>query len=641
MFVSKTMRGSLAGLAACGVLLLAGCGDDGMSGMGGATSGANSPAACSSSSCGPAMLTMTDAKGDFLSYTVNMTSLQLQTASGATVETLPAVTKVDFAQLVDLTEVISAGQIPAAEYVSATLTLDYTDANITADDGTGRAAALKPVDSNGAALAAPVAVSVKLDNAHHLLITAGRTGRLAFDFNLAASNTVDLTAMTVAVSPTLVATVVPSDNTKMRVRGQFVSASTTANDFVLKVQPFHDQSKTNGQATITVGMATTYQVNGMAYVGAAGLAALAALPADTMVAAFGTLQTSGQTFTATTVLAGTSFENPSKDMVSGTVIARSGNTLTLRRATLCRRDGDFDSESHDVTVTVADGTAVTEEGMTGMFAIADISVGQHIDAFGTVSSSSSSGSNSGSGSSGSDDSSKTLDASAGSVRLGLTAAWGVVTAMASGSVTVNLQSLDGLPVSAFNFAGTGTATASDASAAAYVIDTGALSQTGLAVKSPARVMGFVTPFGKSPPNFTAATLVNFSAVPEALVVDWAQKGSMTAFTGLTAASTTLTLDLTGVDKLHFIQIGPQTIDLTTLATPPTIMADATAMNEVFAIGHRGKFKTENFNTFASFVAALSADLTPTATVVALAATGQYDSTANTFTVTRLAVLIND
>jgi hypothetical protein len=632
MFISKTMRSSLAGLAACGVLLLAGCGNDGMSGMGGMSSGANTPAACSSSSCGPAMLTMTDAKGDFLSYTVNMTSLQLQTASGATVETLPAVTKVDFAQLVDLTEVISAGQIPAAEYVSATLTLDYAGANITADDGTGKAVALKPVDSNGAAIAAPVTVSVKLDNAHHLLITAGRTGRLAFDFNLAASNTVDLTAMTVAVSPTLVATVVPSDNKKVRVRGQFVSASTTANDFVLNVQPFHDQTKTNGQATIAVGMATTYQVNGMAYVGAAGLAALAALPANSMVAAFGTLQTSSQTFTATTVLAGTSFENPSKDMVSGTVIARSGNTLTLRRATLCRRDGDFGAESHDVTVTVADGTAVTEEGMTGKFTIADISVGQHIEAFGMVGSSS--------GASGGD-SSKTLDATAGAVRLDMTSAWGVVTAMASGSVTVNLQSLDGLPVSAFNFAGTGMATASDASAAAYVIDTGALSQTGLAVKSPARVMGFVTPFGKSPPNFMAATLVNFSGVPEALVVDWAQKGSATAFTGLTATSTTLTLDLTGVDKLHFIQIGPQTVDLTTLATPPTLMADATAMNQIFAIGHRGKYKTENFNTFASFVAALSADLTPAATVVDLAATGQYDSMANTFTVTRLAVLIND
>src|SRR4051812_47323010 len=48
MFISKTMRSSLAGLAACGVLLLAGCGNDGMSAMGGMSSGANTPAACSS-----------------------------------------------------------------------------------------------------------------------------------------------------------------------------------------------------------------------------------------------------------------------------------------------------------------------------------------------------------------------------------------------------------------------------------------------------------------------------------------------------------------------------------------------------------------------------------------------------------------
>jgi hypothetical protein len=61
------------------------------------------------------------------------------------------------------------------------------------------------------------------------------------------------------------------------------SASPTASDFVLNVQPFHDQTKTNGQVTVGVGAATTYQVNGMALVGAAGLAALAALPANTMV----------------------------------------------------------------------------------------------------------------------------------------------------------------------------------------------------------------------------------------------------------------------------------------------------------------------------------------------------------------------
>jgi hypothetical protein len=102
--------------------------------------------ACSGSSCGSSMLTMTDAKGDFLSYIVTLTSLQLQTANGTSVETLPAAAKVDFTQLVNLTEVLSAGQIPAGEYVSAKLTLDFTNANITADDGTGVALALTPLD---------------------------------------------------------------------------------------------------------------------------------------------------------------------------------------------------------------------------------------------------------------------------------------------------------------------------------------------------------------------------------------------------------------------------------------------------------------------------------------------------------------
>jgi hypothetical protein len=332
-------------------------------------------------------------------------------------------------------------------------------------------------------------------------------------------------------------------------------------------------------------------------------------------------------------LAGTSLENPSKDMVSGTVIARSGNTLTLRRATVWwHGGGDFESEHHDVTVTVADATAVTKEGAMGTFTIADISVGQHIDAFGMASTAGAMSGTAGD---------KMLDATAGAVRLEMTAAWGVVTSLAAGSMTVKLQSLDGLPVSAFNFAGTGASTATDAAATAYVIDTGTLSQTGLAMNAPARVMGFVTPFGKAPPNFTAHTLVNFSGVPQALLIDWTQKGSATAFTGLTATSTSLQLDLAGVGKLHLIQTGPAQLDLTTLATPPTIAPAMAAANEVFAIAHRGKYKVENFNTFTAFVAALAADLTPTATVADLAATGQYDSAANTFTANRIAVLIND
>lgn len=604
----------------------------GTTGTTGTTTG--STAMSCTGSCGTSMVTITDAAGDFLSYVVTLTSLQLQTASGASVETLPAATKVDFTKLVNLTEVLSAGQIPAADYVSAKLTLDFTNAQITADDGKGNPVTLSPVDANGNALTATLTVSVQLDNTNQLIITPGNTGRLAFDFNLAASNMVNLTAKTVQVSPTLVATVVPSDTKPVRVRGQLASVNAMQNDFVLAVQPFFVQKgATAGQVTAQVSATTTYQINGTAYVGTAGLTALAALPANTMVAAFGSVQAGAQpTFTATSVLAGTSLQNPAADQVSGTVIARSQNSLTVRRATWFKQDGDFDFEMTDVTVNVGANTAVTEEGQMGTFTSANISVGQHIDAFGMASQ----------GANGA----VTLDATAGEVRLDLTPLTGMVTAMATGSLTLNLLSLDGLSPNVFTFTGTGTSAAMDAKASAYVVNTGTLSQAGLAMNAPARAFGFVNAFGKAPPDFTAQSLESFAAVTSELAVDFGLAGSATAFTGLTAKNTSLQLDLANVGNVHVIKIGPELLDLTKLTTAPSI-APGTAAGEVFTIGHAGKFKVENFNTFSAFVTQLATDLSGTTagaagmTVEAVVATGQYDTATNVFTATRLAVVLNN
>jgi hypothetical protein len=346
-----------------------------------------------------------------------------------------------------------------------------------------------------------------------------------------------------------------------------------------------------------------------------------------MVAAFGTLQSDTQTFSATSVLAGTSLQNPADDQISGTVIARTPTTLTVRGATWWHRDGDFNFEPHDATVTIGANTGVTEAGQMGAFTVADISVGQHIDAFGMASQASAGA--------------LTLDATAGQVRLDLTPAWGVITSMAANSITLNLQSLDGLPASVFTFAGTGSSTANDASAAAYLVNTGTLAQTGLAVGAPARVFGFVTPFGSAPPDFSAATLVNYGSVTNYLVVDWSGAGSTTALTGLTATSTSLSLSLTNVGREHFVQIGPQQLDLTTLASPPTLAPDPTAMNGLFAIAHAGiRLRTENFNSFADFVTALTQDLNGTTAVIDLAASGQYDSAKDTFTATRIAILLS-
>src|SRR5262245_27211189 len=89
-------------------------------------------AACGKSGdeAGAVNIGLTDAAGDFLSYTVDVTSLTLTKADGTVVQTLPQRTRVDFAQLADLTEFVTGASIPAGTYVAATLSLDYTTADL-------------------------------------------------------------------------------------------------------------------------------------------------------------------------------------------------------------------------------------------------------------------------------------------------------------------------------------------------------------------------------------------------------------------------------------------------------------------------------------------------------------------------------
>src|SRR2546422_186850 len=97
---------------------------------------------------------LTDTPGDFLTYTVDVTSLTLTKADNTTdVQTLPQRTRVDFARYVDLTEFVTAVTIPAGSYVSATLNLDYNNADIQVEDSNGAPVPVPPAnihDSKGA-----------------------------------------------------------------------------------------------------------------------------------------------------------------------------------------------------------------------------------------------------------------------------------------------------------------------------------------------------------------------------------------------------------------------------------------------------------------------------------------------------------
>ncbi len=201
----------------------------------------------------------------------------------------------------------------------------------------------------------------------------------------------DLTSRSCSACRVLSGSLVPDASKQLRVRGSFVSADTTSS-FIINVRPFFNSSGTFGQLAVGTTTTTTYSINGTSYTGSAGLTELATLTAGTMIVAYGTWDTTSKSFSASNVLAGSSVPGVDHDSLSGTVVARSGNTLTVADGCCERMQPAGMAFYKQTTVTVDSATTVTEQGQSGSFTIADISVGQHIQAMGTFSAASSSSS---------------------------------------------------------------------------------------------------------------------------------------------------------------------------------------------------------------------------------------------------------
>lgn len=607
-------RSGLAALALAA--LLAACGGSG-------SSGGSSPQACAD--CGTAIVSLTDADGDFSSYTVDVVSLSLERANGSVVQTLPRSARVDFAQLVDLSELLTALDVPAGRYVKGSITVDYTNASVYVEQN-GVPVPASVVGSDGQPLGR-VTLALDLASDRPLTITRGRIARLALDFDLLASNTVDLTTTpaTVTAEPFVVASVDVADSKDLRVRGALESVDVSAQTYVVDLRPFRDGAGGHGELTVHTTTATVYEIDGETYTGNAGLSALAALPADTLTAAFGSYTPAERRFTAERVYAGTSVVLPDTDALAGTVIARSGDVLTVRGATVERDDGSAEFEWRDVRVIVADVTVVRRDG-DGRDLLDDsaLSIGSRIRAVGQFGSD--------------DDGNPTLDATDGRVWLARSAAWGRVVDSNPGQVTLALAALDGRPVEVFDFAGTGIAPEQDSDPAQYAVDTGALEVTALAAGAPARVIGYVAAFGAAPPDFSANTLVDFAGLEAALEVAWDDTGTAAPFVALQDSG--IVVDLANDDlQRDRIRIGPERIDLDELPASP-VLVGAGGADVVFGIAGPDR-RIRHFTTFAEFVAALATDLDGTTTLKRLTAQGSFDAAANRFTARRVLVVLHD
>ncbi|VAX01920.1 hypothetical protein MNBD_GAMMA20-183 [hydrothermal vent metagenome] len=610
-------RGKFATLLSALFLLLAafvlsGCADDNID-----NSTDNSDAD------GELVIGLTDAEGDFATYTVDVKSLTLTKASGEVVHTLPLSTRVDFAQYTEITEFLTVATISSGLYVQAEMVLDYSDADIQVEDANGNAVKVDTiVDTDGNPIS-ELTMAVKLEGQNSLRIVPGVPAHLTLDFDLKASNSVEFSPEPiVTVEPFLLAELDVEKFKTHRLRGPLANVDVANNTFDVIIRPFHrhmsrrDITRHFGTITVTTTDDTVYEVDGESYQGNAGLTAMDALARFSATLVRGNIKLNPRRFVAHEVYAGSSVPNGSADVVTGNVIARIGDTLTVKGATLIRADGSV-VFNDNVTVQLSRETIVKRQlDMGADYDIGDISVGQRLRIFGTLGNGSAS----------------QPEMKAKRVQMRFTTLRGTVVGMGVIPVepipvtpfVVDLQAIDGRRVSLFDFSGTGQSgtgmdATNDANPAAYEIITSSLDVSDFSDGAPVKVRGFVTPFGSAPADFTAHSVFDVALMKGVMAISW-EPASSTAIPSLAADG--MRLNLEGVGRFHHVSRGRVAIDLTTLAVPPSIVPRAEGKG-LYLINQAGRHQLHT--TFARFADDLNTRLNDGARVRHLAASGPFDN----------------
>ncbi len=547
-----------------------------------------------SNNTGELAVSLTDAVGDFGAYSVDVLNLTLTKANGAQVSALPLSARIDFAQYTEMTEFLTAATVPAGVYVDATMTLDYTNADIWVEDESGDNVQVETILDQEGNPVSTLTVTVQLEGRNRFVIAPGIPAHLLLDFDLKATNqvTFDQGAPVLTVDPFLVADVNRMPSRWHRIRGLLDAVDTSQSSFSLFLRPFfcplQEHERPYGSRTVLTNEQTLFEINGTSYQGSDGLQAMAALDPLTPVVALGDLKFNPLRFEARQVYAGSSVPGSESDVVKGTVIARQGNTLTVKGATLIRNDSSVIFRDQ-VTVLLGDDTVVKRQLSADPFDKDDISVGQRVAVFGTLT----------------DDNplSLEMDATEGAARMLLTTLRGTTVAVdeqdATAQLTMNVQSINHRRIEIFDFSGTGIDGANDADPESYQIDTGTLDLSPLQIDGPVKVRGFVEPFGQAPADFAAQTIVTVDEVRALMKVDW-RPPTGEAFS--TISPEQLVLNLDGVGHFHQLVRGWIVTDLTELLQAPSIVPEEDGRG-VFVIRLQGTVQV--FLEFDAFVEALA------------------------------------
>lgn len=717
-FFSRYARKSLSAFICAAAFVAAGCHNPLTSGF------------------GIAWTQMTVEPGAFTTYIVTIDSVTLNGIHVGEISALATPEIVDFTQLNNYAELYASASIPNDTYTSAIITLDYTPVSlggtsvigVMGPNGVPQQANVVLPDGTTTPTSTTVSVAVNFDPLHPMVITgtfaSTSAERLAIDFDLAASNHIDRSTnpATVTVRPYLTVGIQPSDSKLIRVRGPLINSSVGATagsnigptipaptpapgdvgTYSVFVRPFFDEVDSLGSLSLFNSAKTLYTINGVSYVGVAGINALQALSAGTtMTIAYATFTpdinplpsppATGGTFFPVYVLGGSTAEDIFTEGLSGYVVARDGNTVTLRNWTLFINDDELFVNQVDPAVipptTTADAklllgpnTTVTVDNSPSILKSNAVSVGQYISARGVLQPLTGIPTL---------DSTGNQSTDTGSVRILNSQVFGSLVSSASGSLVMNVQNINGWPASVFDFTGNGAS--ATPTAAAFAVNTGALAlpitSAGVPVAAgdPLWVNGILSAFGSAPPDFNA-TAVNSEAsvqvaggygttpapgnsaapgnlvcgvgsqvcTPASLQVSW-PSGTTTPFTGF--SSDGFSIDLSNAQlQTAQILIGGETVDLTTLPDNPQIVPTTAAMTSTFSpqftVGNpttSSIFPTSTvaiaptaincFAVFQSFVSKVNSTMNSANPALQLEARGVYNRTTNTFTATTVNLVL--
>ncbi len=550
------------------------------------------------------------ASDEVVQFEVDIASVVLTSIDGTTINVLPRATRVDFADLHSVGELIHAQQLTAGTYVSLTMNLDFSTAAVAILGQTGPASV---VDASGVPITTLLPVQVDFALRSRPLIRSGRHHLFQIDLDLDQALTVDSGANEVTFAPVLSAVVDPTSPRPATTTGILTAVDTVARTFAVERRALDG----NALATWTVQTAnlSVFQVDGVVSLGATGLAAMQAHVGE-RVFTQGTLDVTDRVIFGAMAEVGAGVPGNGQDWVVGHVTGRNNGAGSDAALTVVGRSLDVGTGTrrynvaHTVNVSFAN-TKVLRRGAGNLLDTDAINVGQLVLVFGDLSGT-------------------TMDATAstGVVRMLHTRVFGTATGPVSGGrLTLNLARFDLRLESAFNFTVGGT---SQADHNAYTVEVGTLPLAGITTGSKIEATAWINPVGNSvDADSEALSILDRSSGGRALLLQWGTP-SPTAIAATTATS--ITVNLPGA-TIATVGDGFAPVAVTSSPSPTLVPLASTGLYRIVL----GEAVGVHF-TFDTFRRALVA-LNTTHSVFRIAALGTYDPSTQAFSAATATVVL--